>query len=1114
MKIARKLFGLLLLALAIPDIALAFKPSSEEYGHTMITRTLLSNGGYAFGQEYTVAPFAAQPYVGGRIMFSKEAVDQVVLGAQARDWLGADQVNCDNTFPDGFALCYAVLSGEKILITGDINDENAHFDNDNFSGSTHAIYKLLRSGPDWEDGLYYRSPFGPDVPVTGAGKSVVQLLQEYVAAVSPGAAPLRGDRIALIVARVKLGKALHTLQDFYAHGTWADFYPANEIFLPITDNLGKSASNPDFAAYPYLLAAGRQGSVCQARTESWAAQTWWNNGGNWVITADARRNKIVSTSAWGDGSLSAGADNADGTNARCDHGSDAGNIANLSVSGIAKDAPYMPFAPSCAPNCDLNGKYGSVANAAAHSSLPHKIASYQAARHSAVLLEKLIEVIKSVAYDQTEADRMIAALLGVEEVPHRMALVVDASASMSRIGQGVSAGLGLASSGNGLSLWTYDGNGKLASESDNIPAMQALLSGGGTGGGDCPEPSLAALKQAVNGLPSYSSIALFTDASASDGDALNEVVSAAVARKIKINPVVMGGCGQDASASTLVYQKLASGTGGMVAYELPGYSQALNRTRDMIARFITAKALQARALATLRASSADSGLRAVAPSPDVLLAETGTLPPTRTLLFPVDTGVVQMTVTAAAEGAQVTINNPSGQPVALTDFGNGLVEASVTAPQVGDWTMVLAASAPTQYTARAEVLGGVLFKDLQYESLVEIGARSGHEYRPPLGSTPSLGRSIAKVQLDGVGAAGVTLRYVADGGASIASFPLALVSPGVYSGEVQVPTSAYWVNVTGVDAQGANFSRMWRGEHPLPAPAPGGRVAVQASARAWMPGQSGGAVLALSNLGADEVLTLSARSAFGTVQVSPGVLTLVAGSKGSVELSVSVPASAVVGSSAGVVVTVTGSTGAREIEVPITIQAVPAAGSVVTLTASRAGMGSGSVTSSPSGIDCGADCVESYSNGSVITLTASPQAGSSFVGWSGGCSGAAPTCSVTMDATKTVTATFNYGSVPPGPPTLNSINVGPGSATLNFSAPANTGDSPIASYTATCTASGQATQTATGAGSPLTGGVIYQCTLTATNGGGFTGVASANQPVTPLPAKKSSIVPILMLLLD
>ncbi|MFN2590153.1 MAG: hypothetical protein ABR518_05240 [Actinomycetota bacterium] len=41
-----------------------------------------------------------------------------------------------------------------------------------------------------------------------------------------------------------------------------------------------------------------------------------------------------------------------------------------------------------------------------------------------------------------------------------------------------------------------------------------------------------------------------------------------------------------------------------------------------------------------------------------------------------------------------------------------------------------------------------------------------------------------------------------------------------------------------------------------------------------------------------------------------------------------------------------------------------------------------------------------------MTLTATAASGSTFTGWSGACSGTAATCTVTMDAAKTATATF------------------------------------------------------------------------------------------------------------
>lgn len=87
-------------------------------------------------------------------------------------------------------------------------------------------------------------------------------------------------------------------------------------------------------------------------------------------------------------------------------------------------------------------------------------------------------------------------------------------------------------------------------------------------------------------------------------------------------------------------------------------------------------------------------------------------------------------------------------------------------------------------------------------------------------------------------------------------------------------------------------------------------------------------------------------------------------------------------------------------------------GSVATfnLAVSIDGPGTGTVTSTPVGINCGTDCSESYPENTIVTLTASRATGSSFTGWSGICSGI-DDCSVTMDAAKSVTATFVEYSV-------------------------------------------------------------------------------------------------------
>jgi hypothetical protein len=77
-----------------------------------------------------------------------------------------------------------------------------------------------------------------------------------------------------------------------------------------------------------------------------------------------------------------------------------------------------------------------------------------------------------------------------------------------------------------------------------------------------------------------------------------------------------------------------------------------------------------------------------------------------------------------------------------------------------------------------------------------------------------------------------------------------------------------------------------------------------------------------------------------------------------------------------------------------------------TLSVSKSGTGSGTVTSSSGGINCGTVCSAAYSAGAVTTLTAAPASGTTFTGWSGGgCTGTG-TCSLSMNSNVAVTGSF------------------------------------------------------------------------------------------------------------
>lgn len=81
-----------------------------------------------------------------------------------------------------------------------------------------------------------------------------------------------------------------------------------------------------------------------------------------------------------------------------------------------------------------------------------------------------------------------------------------------------------------------------------------------------------------------------------------------------------------------------------------------------------------------------------------------------------------------------------------------------------------------------------------------------------------------------------------------------------------------------------------------------------------------------------------------------------------------------------------------------------------TLTVNKSGVGTGTVSTVPGGINCGTACLSDnaqYPTGTQVVLYASAPSGSIFAGWSGGgCSGTASSCTLTLAGATAVTADF------------------------------------------------------------------------------------------------------------
>ena len=180
-------------------------------------------------------------------------------------------------------------------------------------------------------------------------------------------------------------------------------------------------------------------------------------------------------------------------------------------------------------------------------------------------------------------------------------------------------------------------------------------------------------------------------------------------------------------------------------------------------------------------------------------------------------------------------------------------------------------------------------------------------------------------------------------------------------------------------------------------------------------GQSVDVTYAISNLNATSVnatASLSGDQAWSQYIVSPAAsFTVPGGSSVNVVVRVTVPAGTSAGTTGNFTLTVNdGSTNSSSTTAVI-------AKSSYTLTTTASPSAGGSVTKSPN--------AASYAPGTVVTLTATPAIGYIFTGWSGDLTGTTNPGAITMNANKTVTATF----VPTaGPVTLalSPVTVTPG----------------------------------------------------------------------------------------
>lgn len=394
-----------------------------------------------------------------------------------------------------------------------------------------------------------------------------------------------------------------------------------------------------------------------------------------------------------------------------------------------------------------------------------------------------------------------------------------------------------------------------------LAAVNSLFA---SGGGDCPELSQTGLLRAIAASLPDATLYLFTDASAKDSSLAGNVIAAAQAKRIQLNYPLFGSC----SPIDPAYIQGAAATGGQV-FMLNGSEAGLifNLIRPQLPGNLSP-------IMSVRGALASG---------------------TQSFDVPIDSTVESATFSVAIDSkGPIALFRPSGAAVVGSDAGVTITEltsgrfVTVNSPETGNWRLQVAGTGA--FSAQALANSSIQLNSFQF---VELTGRPDHEGLFPIAGQP-LVNSEQKALASLLGVVNTTqFKLLSDNGSLIQSISLAQNHPDAaadeYVGDLVLPVQPFRVAVTGLDATGLPYQRLF--PTLFRAQSLGVSISDGSNIPSLIAGTTTTLTFVVQNLGSTNTFRIIAADNRGFVsRVEPTLLNLAGGASASVAVDLTVPA--------------------------------------------------------------------------------------------------------------------------------------------------------------------------------------------------------------------------------